>query len=93
MQTPQRCHIAACAALGGVPIKARYDRTKTLVTGKDDDGHIVYNRPLLALARHYGFHPRARRPYRAKTKESWSAPSALSARTSSWRGASAISGA
>jgi hypothetical protein len=30
--------------------------------------HIVYNRSLLALAQHYGFHPRACRPYRAKTK-------------------------
>src|SRR6516164_9656801 len=28
----------------------------------------VYNRSLLALAQHYGFHPRACRPYRAKTK-------------------------
>ena len=32
------------------------------------DGHIVYNRSLLALGQHYGFQPRACRPYRAKTK-------------------------
>lgn len=31
-------------------------------------GHIVYNRALLALAGHYRFQPRACRPYRAKTK-------------------------
>jgi len=31
-------------------------------------GHIVYNRSLLALAQHYGFLPKACRPYRAKTK-------------------------
>jgi hypothetical protein len=31
-------------------------------------GHIVYNRTLLAFARHIGFQPRACRPYRAKTK-------------------------
>jgi hypothetical protein len=41
---------------------------KTAVTGEDGEGHIVYNRSLLALAQHYGFHPRACRPYRAKTK-------------------------
>ncbi len=28
----------------------------------------TYNRSLLGLAKHYGFHPRACRPYRAKTK-------------------------
>ena len=31
-------------------------------------GGIVYNRALIDLARHYGFHPKACRPYRAKTK-------------------------
>lgn len=41
---------------------------KTAVTGEDDQGHIIYNRSLLALARHYRFQPRACRPYRAKTK-------------------------
>jgi hypothetical protein len=38
------------------------------VTGEDAEGHIVYNRSLIALAKHYGFLPRACRPYRAKTK-------------------------
>jgi len=41
---------------------------KTGVTGEDGSGHIVYKRFLLALAQHYGFHPRACRPHRAKTK-------------------------
>lgn len=41
---------------------------KTAVTGEDDQGHIIYNRSLLALAGHYRFVPRACRPYRAKTK-------------------------
>src|SRR6478752_9211865 len=58
----------AFAVIGGVPIEILYDRMKTAVTGEDGDGHIVYNRSLLALAQHYGFHPRACRPYRAKTK-------------------------
>jgi transposase len=68
MQTLLRCHMQAFDALGGVPIEILYDRMKTAVTGEDDQGHIVYNRALLALARHYRFQPRACRPYRAKTK-------------------------
>ncbi|MCA1386367.1 MULTISPECIES: IS21 family transposase [unclassified Bradyrhizobium] len=68
LQTLLRCHMQAFAVIGGVPIEILYDRMKTAVTGEDGDGHIVYNRSLLALAQHYGFHPRACRPYRAKTK-------------------------
>jgi hypothetical protein len=68
LQTLLRCHIQAFAALGGVPIEILYDRMKTAVTGEDDAGHIIYNRSLLALARHYRFQPRACRAYRAKTK-------------------------
>jgi hypothetical protein len=68
LQTLLRCHMQAFAAIGGVPIEILYDRMKTAVTGEDGDGHIVYNRSLLALAQHYGFHPKACRPYRAKTK-------------------------
>ncbi|MER8544029.1 IS21 family transposase, partial [Mesorhizobium sp. M1334] len=43
-------------------------RMKTAVIGEGDTGGIVYNRALVDLARHYGFHPKACRPYRAKTK-------------------------
>lgn len=68
LQTLLRCHMAAFEAIGGVPIEILYDRMKTAVTGEDGDGHIVYNRSLIALAKHYGFLPRACRPYRAKTK-------------------------
>src|SRR5271155_28660 len=68
LQTLLRCHMAAFKAIGGVPIEILYDRMKTAVTGEDDQGHIAYNRSLLALAQHYRFQPRACRPYRAKTK-------------------------
>ena len=68
LQTLLRCHIQAFDAIGGVPIEILYDRMKTAVTGEDDQGHIAYNRSLLALARHYRFQPRACRPYRGKTK-------------------------
>jgi len=68
LQAVLRCHIAAFAAIGGVPQEILYDRMKTAVTGENADGHIVYNRALVDFARHHGYHPRACRPYRAKTK-------------------------
>ena len=40
---------------------------KTAVIG-EAGGSIVYNRALIDFARHYGFQPKACRPYRAKTK-------------------------
>ena len=51
-----------------MPREILYDRMKTAVIGEDADGLVIYNRALLDLARHYGFQPRACRPYRAKTK-------------------------
>lgn len=63
-----RCHMAAFADLGGTPREILYDRMKTAVVGEDPDGLVVYNRSLVDLARHYGFQPRACRPYRPKTK-------------------------
>lgn len=68
LATVLRCHVAAFAALGGVPQEILYDRMKTAVLGEVDDRGIVYNEKLLALAGHYGFVPKACRPYRAKTK-------------------------
>jgi transposase len=67
LQTVLRCHMAAFAAMGGVPAEILYDRMKTAVTGEGESG-IVYNRTLVDFAVHYGFHPRACKPYRAKTK-------------------------
>lgn len=67
MQTVLRCHMAAFAATGGVPGEILYDRMKTIVIG-ETAGSIVYNRALIDFARHYGFQPKACRPYRAKTK-------------------------
>jgi len=68
LQSVLRCHVAAFEAIGGAPREILYDRMKTAVTGEDPDGLVIYNRSLLDLARHYGFQPRACRPYRAKTK-------------------------
>jgi transposase len=65
--TVLRCHVAAFAALGGVPHEILYDRMKTAVLDETVDG-IIYNARLQALGRHYGFTPRACAAYRAKTK-------------------------
>jgi transposase len=74
LQTLLRCHIQAFEAIGGVPIEILYDRMKTAVTGEDDQGHIIYNRSLMALAQHYRYQPRACRPYRAQTKGKFERP-------------------
>jgi transposase len=63
LQSVLRCHIAALEAIGGAPREILYDRMKTAVIGEDAEGLVIYNRSLLDLARHYGFQPRACRPY------------------------------
>jgi transposase len=68
LQTLLRCHMEAFEHLGGIPGEILYDRMKTAVLGETEARHIVYNAKLLALAQHYGFAPRACKPYRAKTK-------------------------
>jgi transposase len=73
MQTLLRCHAAAFEALGGAPTEILYDRMKTVVDREEPQGgtepsHIVYNRTLVAFARHYGYLPKACKAYRAKTK-------------------------
>jgi transposase len=68
LATVLRCHVAAFEALGGVPEQILYDRMRTAVLGEVDTRGIVYNDKLLALAGHYGYLPKACRPYRAKTK-------------------------
>jgi hypothetical protein len=60
--------MAAFETIGGTPREILYDRMKTAVIGEDADGLVIYNRALVDLARHYGFQPRACRPYRPKTK-------------------------
>jgi transposase len=68
LATVLRCHVAAFEALGGAPEQILYDRMKTAVLGEVDDRGIAYNPKLLDLAAHYGFLPKACKPYRAKTK-------------------------
>lgn len=68
LPTVLRCHVAALEEIGGAPREILYDLMKTAVIGEGQTEGIVYNRALIDLARHYGFHPRACRPYRARTK-------------------------
>lgn len=68
LQTVLRCHVAAFEALGGAPSEILYDRMRTAVTGEDAEGVVIFNKSLIELGRHYGFLPKACRPYRAKTK-------------------------
>jgi len=74
MQTVLRCHMAAFAAMGGVPHEILYDRMKTAVIG-EAGGSIVYNPALIDFARHHAFQPKACRPYRPKTKGKVERPS------------------
>jgi transposase len=55
-------------AFGGVPHTLLFDRMKTAVARSDPEGKAIFNDEMLRFATHYGFHPTACRPYRAKTK-------------------------
>jgi len=69
LQTLLRCHAAAFEAFGGTPEQILYDRMRTVFSREDPEaGHVVYNRALIAFARHYAYLPKLRQPYRAKTK-------------------------
>jgi transposase len=63
-----RMHETAFEELGGVPEEILYDRMKTIWTGTDERGEIVWNAVFLDFARYWGFRPRLCRPYRAQTK-------------------------
>lgn len=53
---------------GGVPTEVLVDNQKAAVVLHPSDGKVVFNPRFADLAQHYGFLPRACRPYRAKTK-------------------------
>ena len=61
---------AAFHTLGGVPREILFDQMRAVVT-KDlrlEGGPLVRNAEFLRFAAHWGFTPRACRPYRAQTK-------------------------
>jgi len=61
-------HETAFYRWGGVPQEILYDRMKTVWTGTDERGEIIWNTVFLDFARYWGFTPRLCRPYRAQTK-------------------------
>ncbi len=63
-----RIHELAFQQWGAVPEEILYDRMKTVWTGIDDRGEIVWNAIFLDFARYWGFTPRLCRPYRPQTK-------------------------
>ncbi|MFK7892716.1 MAG: IS21 family transposase [Granulosicoccus sp.] len=68
LDTVVRCHIAAFNEFGGGPHQCLYDRMRTAVLGEPEPGQVIYHPTLISLGSHYGFMPRACKPYRAKTK-------------------------
>jgi transposase len=66
MQTVLRCHMAAFAAIGGIPNEILCDRMKTAVIGEAGASSIIAHSSTSPA--HYGFQPKACRPYRANTK-------------------------
>ena len=63
-----RMHETAFEDWGGVPEEILYDRMKTVWTGTDERGEIIWNAVFLDFAHYWGFRPRLCRPYRAQTK-------------------------
>ncbi len=63
-----RMHESAFEQWEGVPEEILYDRMKTVWTGTDERGEIIWNTTFLDFARYWGFTPRLCRPYRAQTK-------------------------
>jgi transposase len=63
-----RMHERAFQEWNGVPEEILYDRMRTIWTGTDERGEIVWNAVFLDFARYWGFRPRLCRPYRAQTK-------------------------
>ncbi len=63
-----RMHEAAFMEWGSVPQEILYDRMRTVWTGTDERGEIIWNAVFLDFARYWGFTPRLCRPYRAQTK-------------------------
>ena len=63
-----RMHELAFEQWEGVPEELLYDRMRTIWTGTDERGEIVWNSTFLDFARYWGFTPRLCRAYRAQTK-------------------------
>ena len=63
-----RMHELAFEQWEGVPEELLYDRMRTIWTGTDERGEIIWNSTFLDFARYWSFTPRLCRAYRAQTK-------------------------
>ena len=63
-----RMHERAFEQWEGVPREILYDRMRTIWSGTDERGEIIWNSVFLDFARYWGFTPRLCRPYRPQTK-------------------------
>ena len=61
---------SAFAFFGGVPQELLFDQMRAVVLAdeRENAGGVVVNAEFLRFAAHWGFRPRACRPYRARTK-------------------------
>ena len=61
---------SAFGRFGGVPQELLFDQMRSVVVsdGRAGGGELVLNPDFLRFAAHWGFRPRACRPYRARTK-------------------------
>lgn len=62
------CHLRAMQYFGGITESVLYDNMKTVVTGVDDRGEVIWNERFARFAHHHGFILKRCRPYRARTK-------------------------
>ncbi len=68
LETLMGCHLRAMAYFGGRTATILYDNMKTVVSGQDAQGDVVWNERFTQFANHHGFILRRCRPYRARTK-------------------------
>jgi len=70
METLIRGLEAAFEYFGGVPQELLFDQMRSVVNddGRDFGGPLILNAEFVRFAEHWGFRPRACRPYRARTK-------------------------
>lgn len=68
LDTLMGCHVRALQYFGGTNETCLYDNMKTVVTGVDEKGEVLWNPRFAAFAEHHGFILRRCRPYRPRTK-------------------------
>ena len=68
LETLIGCHLRAMQYFGGRTETCLYDNMKTVVTGLDAQGEVIWNERFARFATHHGFILRRCMPYRARTK-------------------------